>query len=115
MQCSVDLDGLNEYGRPQNKWKKYLEFDDDGKKLESNGEYFKPITKNRGKKQNCHATLRINSVEFEAKYLFVRPLVQSRSYKYMCKKDESPNIMSANYALISYIDTTAKELQCKPV
>ena len=33
-----------------------------------------PITKNRGKKENCHATLRINSVEFEAKYLFVREI-----------------------------------------
>jgi hypothetical protein len=44
------------------------------KKLKSNGEYFMPITKNRGKKENCHATLRINSVEFEAKYLFVREI-----------------------------------------
>ena len=61
MECWVDLDGSNEYGRPQNKWKKYLEFDDDSKKLESKGEYFKSITKNRGKKENCHATLRINS------------------------------------------------------
>ena len=58
IECWVDPSGLNEYGKPQNKWKKYLEFDDDGKKLESNAEYFKPITKNRGKKENYHATLR---------------------------------------------------------
>jgi hypothetical protein len=60
---------------------KYLEFDDDDKKLESNGEYFKPITKNRGKKQNCHATLRINGVEFEVKYLFVREIAPAPSPK----------------------------------
>jgi hypothetical protein len=74
IECWVDLCGLNEYSKPKNKWKKYLEFNDDGKKLESNGEYFRPITKNRGKKENCHAILRINSVEFEAKYLFVREI-----------------------------------------
>jgi hypothetical protein len=27
IECWVDLSGLNEYGKPQNKWKKYLEFD----------------------------------------------------------------------------------------
>jgi hypothetical protein len=77
----VDLAGLNEYNKPQNRWIKYLEFDDDGKKLESNGKYFKPIIKNRGKKENYHTTLRVNSVEFEAKYLFVREIGKDPSPK----------------------------------
>jgi hypothetical protein len=74
MECWVDLDGLNGNGKPQNKWQKYVEFIDDGKKLQSKGYYFDPITKNRGNKEDCHATLRINSVEYEAKYLFVREI-----------------------------------------
>jgi hypothetical protein len=74
IECWVDLDGLNGNGNPQNKWQKYVEFIDDGKKLQSKGYYFDPITKNRGNKEDCHATLRINSVEYEAKYLFVREI-----------------------------------------
>ena len=68
------IDGLNGNGNPQNKWQKYVEFIDDGKKLQSKGYYFDPIIKNRGNKEDCHATLRINSVEYEAKYLFVREI-----------------------------------------
>jgi hypothetical protein len=74
MQCWVDLYGLNRNGKPQNKWQKYVEFNDNGKKLQSKGDYFDPITKNRGNKEDCHATLRINSVEYEANYLFVREI-----------------------------------------
>jgi hypothetical protein len=74
MECWVDLDGLNEIDKPQNKWQKYVEFNDNGKKLQSKGDYFDPISKNRGNDEDCHATLRINSVEYEAKYLFVREI-----------------------------------------
>jgi hypothetical protein len=74
MECWVDLDGLNENDKPQNKWQKYVKFNDNGKKLQSIGDYFDPITENRGNREDCHATLRINSVEYEAKYLFVREI-----------------------------------------
>jgi len=74
MECWVDLDGLNENDKPQNKWQKYVKFNDNGKKLQSKGDYFDPITENRGNREDCHATLRINSVEYEAKYLFVREI-----------------------------------------
>jgi hypothetical protein len=74
MECWVDLDGLNRNCKPQNKWQKYVEFNDDGKKLQSQGDYFDPITKNRGNREDCHATLRINSVEYEARYLFVKEI-----------------------------------------
>jgi hypothetical protein len=74
IECWVDLAGLNEYSKPRNKWQKYVEFNDDGKKLQSKGDYFDPITKNRGNEEDCHATLRINSVEYEAKYLFVKEI-----------------------------------------
>jgi hypothetical protein len=74
MECWVDLNGLNDDGRPQNKWQKYIEFNDDGKKLQSKDDYFDPIIKNRGNREDCHATLRINSVEYEARYLFVREI-----------------------------------------
>jgi hypothetical protein len=74
MECWIDQDGLDEIDKPQNKWQKYLEFNDDGKKLQSKGDYFDPIIKNRGNEEDCHATLRINSVEYEARYLFVRQI-----------------------------------------
>jgi hypothetical protein len=74
MECWVDLNGLNGNDKPQNKWQKYVEFNDDGKKLQSKGDFFDPIIKNRGNREDCHATLRINSVEYEAKYLFVREI-----------------------------------------
>ncbi len=73
MECWVDLDGLDANDKPRNKWQKYVEFNDDGKKLQSKGDYFDPLTKNRGN-EDCHTTLRINSVEYEAKYLFVREI-----------------------------------------
>jgi len=74
MECWVDLHGLNDDDKPQNKWQKYVEFNDDGKKLQSKGDYFDPIIKNRGNEEDCHATSRINSVEYEARYLFVREI-----------------------------------------
>ena len=51
MECWIDLDCLNRNCKPQNKWQKQVEFNDDGKKLQSQGDYFDPTTKNRGNKE----------------------------------------------------------------
>ena len=74
MESWVDLDGLNDDDKPLNKWQKYVEFNDNGKKLQSKGDFFDPIIKNRGNREDYHVTLRINSVEYEARYLFVREI-----------------------------------------